>query len=110
MGYSVQTVGSGKEAIAYLRQSPADLLILDMLMEPGMDGLETYRKILEIRPGQKALIFTGFSETSKVKEAQRLGVGGYLKKPYLLDQIGFAVRTELDKGLHNKSESPSSLN
>jgi signal transduction histidine kinase len=97
IGYAVHAVASGEEALAYLHRSSADLLILDMLMEPGMDGLETYRKILEIRPGQKALIASGFSETWRVKEAERLGSGGYLKKPYLLDQIGFAVRAELDR-------------
>jgi signal transduction histidine kinase/ActR/RegA family two-component response regulator len=103
IGYAVHAVASGEEALAYLRQSSADLLILDMLMEPGMDGLETYRKILEIRPGQKALIASGFTETWRVKEAERLGVGGYLKKPYLLNQIGLAVRAELDRPLHGGS-------
>jgi two-component system, cell cycle sensor histidine kinase and response regulator CckA len=61
MGYSVHTVGSGEETIVSLQQASADLLLLDMLMEPGMDGLETYKKILAIRPGQKAIIATGFS-------------------------------------------------
>jgi signal transduction histidine kinase/CheY-like chemotaxis protein len=103
IGYAVHAVASGEEALLYLRQFSADLLILDMLMEPGMDGLETYRKILEIRPGQKALITSGFSETWRVKEAERLGVGGYLKKPYLIDQIGHAVRAELDRQPHNRS-------
>jgi len=97
IGYAVHAVASGEEALTYLRHSSADLLILDMLMEPGMDGLETYRKVLQIRPGQKALITSGFSETWRVKEAEKLGVGGYLKKPYLLDQIGHAVRAELDR-------------
>jgi signal transduction histidine kinase/CheY-like chemotaxis protein len=97
MGYSVHAVGSGEEAIEYLKQASADLLLMDMLMEPGMDGLETYRRILEIHPGQKALMVTGFSETSRVKEALNLGAGGYVKKPYLLDQIGRAVRAELDR-------------
>jgi signal transduction histidine kinase/ActR/RegA family two-component response regulator len=97
IGYAVHAVGSGEEAIEYLKQASADLLLLDMLMEPGMDGLETYRKILEIHPGQKALMVTGFSETSRVKEALKLGAGGYVKKPYLMDQIGRAVRAELDR-------------
>jgi signal transduction histidine kinase/CheY-like chemotaxis protein len=99
MGYSVHAVGSGEEAVEYLKQVSADLLLLDMLMEPGMDGLETYRRIIEIHPGQKALMVTGFSETSRVKEALKLGAGGYVKKPYLLDQIGRAVRAELDRKL-----------
>jgi YesN/AraC family two-component response regulator len=102
MGYSVKTAASGEEAIAYLRQTPVDLLIIDMLMEPGMDGLEAFKRIIEIRPKQKTLIATGFAETSKIDEASRLGVGGYLKKPYLLTQIGQAVRAELDKGRDSK--------
>ena len=97
LGYHVTSVSSGEEAIEYMKNNSADLVILDMIMDPGIDGLETYKKILEIHPGQKAIIASGFSETELVKEAQRLGAGAYIKKPYLLEQIGLAVRTELDK-------------
>jgi signal transduction histidine kinase/CheY-like chemotaxis protein len=110
MGYSVKTAASGEEAIAYLLQTPTDLLIMDMLMEPGMDGLEAYKRIIKIRPHQKALLVTGFAETSKIEEASRLGVGGYLKKPYLLSQIGQAVRAELDRGREQKTGSHSCWN
>ena len=60
-----------------------------------MDGLETYRQVLTIHPGQKAVIASGFSETGRVKEAQRLGAGMYVKKPYTLEKIGQAVREQL---------------
>jgi hypothetical protein len=50
-----------------------------------------------LHPRQKAIIASGLSETEKVKEAQRLGAGSYVKKPYLLEKIGHAVRLELDK-------------
>lgn len=75
LNYSVSTVGSGEEAVNYLKRNASDLLILDMIMEPGMDGLDTYKKILEFHPGQKAVIASGFSETDRVKEAQKLGTG-----------------------------------
>jgi len=68
-----------------------------MIMDPGIDGLETYKRILELYPKQKAIIVSGFSETELVKEAQRLGAGAYVKKPYLLEKIGLAVRDELEK-------------
>jgi two-component system cell cycle sensor histidine kinase/response regulator CckA len=68
-----------------------------MIMEPGMDGLDTYRNIIALHPAQKAIIASGFSETERVKEAQRLGAGAYVKKPYLLEKIGLAIRAELDK-------------
>ena len=97
IGYRVTTVSSGEEAVAYLRTHRADLLVLDMIMEPGIDGCETYRRIIEIHPQQKAIIASGFSQTERVKEAQRLGAGGYIRKPYLMERIGLAVRNELDR-------------
>ena len=97
LGYSVTSVSSGEEAVDYMKDHSADLLILDMIMDPGIDGLETYKRITELHPGQKAIIASGFSESERVKQAQKLGAGGYVKKPYLLKKIGVAVRTELDK-------------
>ena len=97
LGYSVKTVSGGQKAVDYLKNNSADLLLLDMIMDPGIDGLETYNRILEFRPKQKAIIVSGFSETKRVKEAQRLGAGAYVKKPFLLEKIGIAVRDELDK-------------
>ena len=97
LGYTVITVSSGEEAISLMQDKPADLMVLDMIMEPGMDGLETYQRVLEINPAQKAIIASGYSESKRVKEAQRLGAGEYVKKPYLLEKIGRAVRVELDK-------------
>jgi signal transduction histidine kinase len=97
LNYQVATVSSGEEAVEYLKSKPCDLIVLDMLMDPGIDGLETYKRILSIAPHQKAIIASGFSETEQVKEAQRLGAGAYIKKPYTLEEIGMAVKTELAK-------------
>jgi two-component system cell cycle sensor histidine kinase/response regulator CckA len=97
LGYSVISVSSGEEAVGYLENHSVDLIILDMLMDPGIDGLETYQRILEFHPGQKAIIASGFSETERVKEALKSGAGAYIKKPYLLEKIGIAVKGELDK-------------
>ncbi len=95
--YAPIAVSSGEDAVEYVKNNNVDLLLLDMIMNPGMDGLETYRKILEIHSEQKAIIASGFSETGRVKEAQRLGAGQYVKKPYTFEKIGIAVRNELDK-------------
>ncbi|HQH04251.1 MAG TPA: PAS domain S-box protein, partial [Smithellaceae bacterium] len=81
LGYRVHSVSSGEEAIEYLKQNRADILILDMIMAPGMDGMEAYRRILEIHPQQKAILVSGFSETDRVRKAQLLGAGVYVKKP-----------------------------
>jgi two-component system, cell cycle sensor histidine kinase and response regulator CckA len=97
LGYSVVSVASGEEAVEYLGTNKADLLVLDMIIDPGLDGLETYKKIIEIYPGQKAIIASGFSETNRVKALQHLGAGAYIKKPFLLEKIGIAVKGELEK-------------
>ena len=97
LGYTVQSVSSGEKAVEYLRNHSVDLLVLDMIMEPGMDGLDTYRKILQFKPGQKAVITSGFAETKRVKEALRIGAKAYIKKPYLIEIIGKAVRAELSR-------------
>ncbi len=97
LGYSATSLSSGEEAVEYLKNHSADLLILDMIMDPGIDGLETYRRISKLHPGQKAIIASGFSETKRVKEVQKLGAGQYIKKPYTLMEISAVVRSELDR-------------
>jgi CheY-like chemotaxis protein len=97
LGYSVVSVSSGEEAVEYLKTNKVDLLVLDMIMDPGMDGLDTYKKIIEIHPGQKAIIASGFSETDRVKAVQSLGARAYIRKPLLLEKMGLAVKKELGK-------------
>ncbi|MBN2424842.1 MAG: response regulator [Calditrichaceae bacterium] len=96
LGYKVKTVSSGEEAVKYMKKSSADLMVLDMIMDPGINGLETYKKIIKIHPGQKAVITSGFSESEHVKEAQKLGAGLYVRKPYSMEILGRAVRMQLD--------------
>ncbi len=97
LGYEVEAVSNGKEAVEYLKNNKADLIILDMIMEPDMDGMETYSRIIEISPGQKAVIVSGFSETDRVRKTQEMGAGPFVRKPYILEKIGNAVRKELER-------------
>ena len=97
LGYAVETVSSGAEAVAYMDSNGADLVVLDMIMPPGIDGFETYKQLISKHPNQKAIIASGFSETDRVKKAQHLGAGRYVKKPYPMEKIGMAVKAELAK-------------
>ena len=95
LNYRVHTVESGEAALQFLEDNDVDLVVLDMLMGDGMDGLETYRRIIKRHPGQKSIIASGYAETDRVKEAQRLGAGTYIKKPYVINVLGNAIKEEL---------------
>jgi two-component system cell cycle sensor histidine kinase/response regulator CckA len=97
LNYRVTTAATCAEAVDHTRRHSPDLVVLDMIMEPGPDGLDTYRRILQIQPHQRAIIASGYSETERVREAQRLGAGTYVRKPYLIEKLGLAVRQELDR-------------
>ncbi len=97
LGYEVMSVSTGEAALAYLRENAVDLVVLDMVMPHGMDGLETYRRMLQIWPDQKAIIASGYATSDRVDQMLELGAGEYIRKPYSLEKIGLAVRNELDR-------------
>jgi CheY-like chemotaxis protein len=97
LGYRVNSVECGETALEFLRNAPQDLVILDMVMPGGIDGTETYRRILEISPQQKAIILSGFSESDRVLKVQKLGAGAFVRKPVSKRAIAAAIRSELDR-------------
>ncbi len=97
LGYETEAVASGEAAVEYLAEKKADLVILDMIMEPGINGCVTYEQIIKNNPAQKAMIVSGYAETGDVKKAQKLGAGKYIKKPLTLQILGLAVKDELKK-------------
>jgi CheY-like chemotaxis protein len=103
LGYSVETAINGHAAVQIVREHSFDLVILDMIMEDNFDGLETFRHIRQARPYQRCIIASGYSETERVREAQSLGSGLYIRKPYTMNEIGQAVRRMLN-GIHGESE------
>jgi len=97
LGYKIFTANSGEEALKIIKKQSVDLVILDMIMPSGFDGMETYMEMIKISPKQKAIITSGFSESERVKKLQQLGVESYIQKPYTMEKIAMAVRKELDK-------------
>lgn len=91
LGYSSQAVSSGEAAVEFLRTQQVDLVLLDMLMGNGINGRQTYERILHDHPGQKALIVSGYSENEEVRDALALGVSAYLQKPYTLEHLSRTV-------------------
>lgn len=96
LGYNVETVPSGEEAVEFVKKIPVDLMVIDMIMDPGINGLETYRQVSKMRPGQPAIISSGYSESENVRKAMAIGAGQYLRKPYTIETFARAVKQELN--------------
>lgn len=96
LGYVVLTAMSGETALAMIATHPVDLVILDMVMPGGLDGLETFQEMVDLQPQLRAIIVSGFSETDRVRQAMSLGVRRFIQKPYSMEQLGLAIRQVLD--------------
>jgi PAS domain S-box-containing protein len=95
LGYKAESVSSGEDAIAFIKRNPAHLILLDMLMEPGINGRQTFEEIVKINHHQKAIVMSGYAETDDVKAVLRSGAARFLKKPLTLRGLGVAVHDEL---------------
>lgn len=95
LGYKVNSVRSGELAVDFIKDTPVDLIMIDMLMGSGMNGRQTYEKITKLYPSQKAIIASGFSRSDDVKATLHLGAGGFIKKPYSMVQLGRVVKKAL---------------
>ncbi len=93
--YRVVAKSSGEEAIEFLKDNRVDIILLDMIMESGMDGLDTYIRIRQIAADSKTIIVSGFSETDRVKRAMALGVQDYIQKPYTIEQLAESIKKVL---------------
>jgi DNA-binding NtrC family response regulator len=97
LNYQPVSVASGEKAIAFLKTGSADLILLDMIMEPGLDGLETFKKIIGFKPNQKTIIASGYAKTVRVDKVIRLGASQFIKKPYTIETVGLAIKNELQR-------------
>jgi len=103
LGYQASAVASGEEAIDLLRalkedQHRPDLLLLDLVMDPGMSGLEAFRTIREFAPDQRAIFASGYAPPDMVRNVAKLGAAAFLRKPYRLEELAAALRAGLDQG------------
>ena len=96
IGYKVDSVCSGELAVTFVKDNPVDLIVMDMLMEPGMNGRQTYEEILKLNPNQKTIVTSGFSESTDIKATLELGANGFIKKPYSMANLDRAVKEALD--------------
>jgi DNA-binding NtrC family response regulator len=82
----VVAVDSGNDAVNAVRKNGFDLILLDLAM-PGMDGIETFKKINEIKNRYFVVLMTAFHEKEQMLDVKKLGAFGFLKKPFEFDQL-----------------------
>ena len=104
LGYEVVCAASGEQALELMHSTSFDVVVLDMIMAPGIDGLQTYRRMLELRPGQRAVIVSGYADSDRIDETLRVGAGCALRKPFLFLELGAAVRRELDREADGRTD------
>lgn len=92
LGYSVCVAQSGEEAVEIFLERDFDVVVLDMLLGDGMNGREAYQQMLSIKPGQKAIIASGYSTSMDVEKTLELGAHSIIKKPYSIENIGMAIK------------------
>jgi len=85
-GYQVDSVTDGEQAVQLLQSSSYDVMILDLKM-PGMDGIETLKRIKKLGLSVIVLILTGHGSIDSALEAIRLGAYDYLTKPCDIEDL-----------------------
>jgi CheY-like chemotaxis protein len=102
IGYNVLLATGGKEALELYKQNQEqiDLVLLDVMM-PEMDGVETYRRLQEIEPKIRVLLmsaYPGDKVRELVSDLLERGGGGFLKKPFGLQELKEGIAKVLGKG------------
>ena len=96
-GIDVAGCASGEQALELLKEKIFDVVILDIKMPGGMDGIETLREIKKIRPDAEVLLLTGHGSVETSVEGMKEGAFDYLLKPVKLEKLLEKVAKALDK-------------
>jgi two-component system OmpR family response regulator len=101
-GYEVKTVYNGDGALRAVEEDDFDVIILDLKM-PGMDGLETLKRIKEKRAQVEVIILTGHGSMDSGIDGIQLGAFDFIMKPVRFDDLHERIRQAYQRKLvHNK--------
>ena len=102
VGYNVAEASSGEEALDMLRQGGFDVVLTDIRMPPGLDGVELVRRIKEMDADTIVILMTGYPSLSTAVEALRLGAHDYLIKPSSSQDIRQSVAKGVERSRNLK--------
>jgi DNA-binding NtrC family response regulator len=97
----VLTATSGKKAIELAKSRLIDVVVLDLHMVP-MDGIETLKELMQIRPDVVSVFLTGHASPQAIRDALRLGAVDFIDKPVSIDMMVATVRRSLERAWMRK--------
>jgi DNA-binding NtrC family response regulator len=95
-GYSITTADSGERAVSMVRESPIDLVILDLVL-PRVDGLEVLRDLAAVRPEAAVIMITGHASVETAIKAMKMGAVDYIVKPFRMEEVELIVGRSLER-------------
>jgi len=93
--YEVETTNNPSEALKLFSEKDYDLVISDLKM-PGMDGVELFTELIEMKPGIPVIIITAYGSLETADEAMKKGVSDFITKPFRKDSILFTIKRVLE--------------
>ncbi|PYO06371.1 MAG: transcriptional regulator, partial [Candidatus Rokuibacteriota bacterium] len=96
-GHEVEGVADGVAALERIRETPFDVVVLDMRM-PHKEGIDVLRELATFPEAPQVIMLTGFQEVSTAVEAMKLGAYDYLTKPTKIEELDVVVRKAAEKG------------
>lgn len=100
-GFEVFMALNGEEAIKII-ETEDPLIVLQDIRMPGIDGIETLRRIKKVRPNDRVIMVTCVDDIDKMERAKELGADGYITKPLVLDELVKSVMEAVPKLKPNK--------
>ena len=94
-GYRVEAVASGEECLEWVESKSADVILLDVWL-PGIDGMETLRRLRETEPAPMVVMISGHGNIEAAVRATKLGAFDFVEKPLSLEKIGLVVKNALE--------------
>jgi len=95
-GYEVEISSSGEEALEKFPSQSFDVILLDLLM-PGLDGIETLRRIKRIDPAAAVIIITAYGSVESAISAMKIGALDYVQKPFKHDDLLVVLEKALER-------------
>lgn len=96
-GFNVDTAADGTEALNMIKEREFDVVLLDVLMPGGMDGIAVLKEIKQLKPATEVIMLTGNASVQTGVEGMRLGAFDYMLKPVNLEDLYLRLNEALEQ-------------